>query len=97
MIKLALWVALEAKPGKEKDLEDFLEVGRILSEAEPKTISWYAVKLGPASYAVFDTFETEDGRDAHLSGRIANALMEQAPELLASPPEIRKAHVIAAK
>jgi quinol monooxygenase YgiN len=97
MPKLALFVRLEAKPGKEKDVADLLESARPIVSAEPGTITWYAIRLGPRSFGIFDTFEDEAGRQAHLSGQVAAALMARASELLARPPEIEKADVLAAK
>ncbi len=97
MIKLALFVTLEVIPGKQEELEQFLGVGRILAEQEQGTITWYAFKLGPTAYGIFDTFKKEEDRQGHLSGGIARTLMKIAPELLASPPDIQQADVIAAK
>ena len=93
----ALWVVLEAKPGKEVEVEKFLQAGQGLAEAEPKTISWFAIKIGPSTYGIFDTFADDSGRDAHLNGKVAQALMEKAGELLAKPPAIEKIDVIASK
>jgi hypothetical protein len=92
-----LWVPLEAKPGKEMDLARFLEGGRSLVEDEPDTTAWFAVRLGDAQFAIFDAFPDDTGRDAHLAGRVAEALMAQADELLAQPPDIQKVDVIASK
>lgn len=97
MISKALWVPLQAKPGKEADVEAFLDSGLELVQNEPGTKTWYAVKLGPASYAIFDTFDDESGRDAHLAGEVAKALMNQAPDLFAEQPQINKVDVLAAK
>ncbi|GAB3681787.1 putative quinol monooxygenase [Salinisphaera aquimarina] len=97
MISKALWVPLQAKPGKEADVEAFLESGLELVQNEPGTKTWYAVKLGPASYGIFDTFDNESGRDAHLAGEVAKALMNQAPDLFAEQPQINKVDVLAAK
>jgi quinol monooxygenase YgiN len=96
-VKEALWVALEAKPGKEKELEDFLSGALPLVEAEPATITWYAIRMGPGRFGIFDTFPDEAGREAHLQGKVAAALMAKAPELLAKPPKIEKISVLAAK
>jgi quinol monooxygenase YgiN len=93
----ALHVLLEAKPGKEEELADFLRQGQSLVEAEPGTIAWFGVRLGPSIFAIFDTFPDEDARDAHLSGEVACALMQRADELLARPPAILKADVVAEK
>lgn len=97
MIKLALLAKLEAKPGKENEVEEFLKAGGEMSIDEPKTITWYAFKLGPTTFGIFDTFEDEDGRQAHLTGDIAKALMEKAPDLFSSAPDIQKADVLAVK
>ena len=97
MVSKALWVPLEAKPGKEAEVEAFLNGGLELVQEEPDTRTWYAVKMGPSSYAIFDTFVDESGRDAHLSGKVAQALMEHAPNLFAQQPEINKIDVLAAK
>ncbi len=97
MVKLALYVRLEAKPGKEKDVENFLLGGLPLVDAEPGTIAWFALRLGPSTLAIFDAFNDEAGRDAHLSGKVAAALMAKAGELLATPPTIEKVDVLAAK
>jgi quinol monooxygenase YgiN len=97
MVKLALFVQLEAKPGKEAAVEDFLQGGLSVVQQEPATTTWYALRLGPRRYGIFDTFPDEAGREAHLSGRVAAALMAQAGELLAKPPLIEKVNVLAAK
>ena len=97
MARLALWVPLEAKPGKEADVEKFLQSGLGLVEQEPGTTSWFAIRMGPTSFGIFDTFDDETGRQAHLNGKVAAALMAKAGELLAKPPEIHKMDVLAAK
>ena len=97
MIKTALLVRLEAKPGKEKDVENFLNSGLPIVEEEPATITWYALRLGPSTFGIFDTFPDEAGRQAHLTGKVAAALMANAPDLLAQPPLIEKVDVLAAK
>ncbi|MBA2293552.1 MAG: antibiotic biosynthesis monooxygenase [Actinobacteria bacterium] len=97
MVTVGLWVLLEAKPGREADVEAFLESGRSLVEDEPDTTAWFAVKLGPSAFAVFDVFTDDSGRQAHLSGKVAEALMARADELFAKPPEIKHVDVIAAK
>jgi len=96
-IKLGLLVRLEAKPGKEKEVEGFLKSGLPIVQGEPATATWYALRLGPSTFGIFDTFADEAGRQAHLNGRVAAALMAKAPELLAKPPVIEKADVLAAK
>jgi len=97
MVKTALWVRLEAKPGKEKEVEAFLSGGLALVEQEPATTAWFAVQSSATTFGIFDTFPDEAGRDAHLSGKLAEALMAQAGELFASPPQIMKIDVLAAK
>jgi quinol monooxygenase YgiN len=95
--KEALWVALEAKAGKEQELEDFLAGALRLVQAEPATITWYALRMGPGKFGIFDTFPDEAGRQAHLQGKVAAALMAKAEELLAKPPRIEKVSLLAAK
>jgi quinol monooxygenase YgiN len=99
MSKFALYVPLEAKPGKEKEVADFLRSAVPLVNAEQGTISWFAIQMGPSSYAIFDTFDTEAGRDAHLSGKVAAALTEKAKsgDLFAKPPEIHRLEILADK
>jgi quinol monooxygenase YgiN len=97
MVKVALLVRLEAKPGKASAVEEFLRGGLALVEQEPATSTWYAIKLGPSTYGIFDTFPDDAGRQAHLAGRVAAALMAKAPELLAQAPAIEKAEILAAK
>lgn len=97
MGKLAIWAQLQAKPGKEKELEDFLKSAQPLAEREPGTVTWYAIKMGPGNYGIFDTFADENGRNAHLTGEIAKALFAKAGELLAKPPEIAKPDILASK
>jgi quinol monooxygenase YgiN len=97
MVKLALFVRLEAKPGKEKDVEAFLLSGLPLVEDEPATTAWFGLRLGPSTFGIFDAFPDEEGRQAHLSGKVAAALMANAGELFATPPSIDKIDVLAAK
>jgi len=97
MISTALFVRLEAKPGKEQEVADFLKSGLSLVQQEPATISWFGIRLGPSTFAIFDTFPDEAGRQAHLNGRVAAALMAKAGDLLSQPPTIEKADVLAAK
>jgi quinol monooxygenase YgiN len=97
MVKVALWVQLDAKPGKEKEVEDFLKSGLALAQNEPDTTAWFALRLGPSTFGIFDAFPDEAGRSAHLSGPIAAALMANASELLAKPPNIVNVDVLAAK
>jgi quinol monooxygenase YgiN len=97
MVKTALLVKLEAKPGKEKDVEQFLKGGLAIVREEPATIAWFAIRMGPSTFGIFDAFPDDAGRQAHLSGRVAAALMAKASELLAKPPSIEKVDVLAAK
>ena len=97
MSKLAIWAQLEAKPGKELEVEAFLKSAQPLAEREPGTITWYAIKMGPGKYGIFDTFADENARSAHMNGEIAKALMAKAGELLAKGPEIARPDVLAAK
>ncbi|WOD15060.1 putative quinol monooxygenase [Paraburkholderia kirstenboschensis] len=97
MVNVALFVRLEAKPGREADVESFLRDGLPIVQEEPSTIAWFGLRLGPSTFGIFDAFPDEAGRQAHLSGRVAAALMAQAPELFAQPPTIEKVDVLAAK
>lgn len=97
MVKVALFVRLDAKPGKEKEVESFLLSGLPIVQAEPATTAWFGLRLGPSTFGIFDAFPDEAGRQAHLSGRVAGALMAKAGELLAKPPSIEKVDVLAAK
>src|SRR5260370_25375888 len=92
MVKVALWVRLEAKPGKEADVEHFLRGGLPLVQAEPGTMAWFGVRLSPSTFGIFDAFPDDAGRNAHLSGRVAAALTEKASELFAQPPTIETDH-----
>ncbi len=97
MTKYALYVPLKAKPGKEHEVAAFLRSAVPLVNAEPGTVSWYAIQEGPSSFAIFDTFDDEDGREAHLSGKVAEALMAKADELLEKAPDIYKLEILADK
>jgi quinol monooxygenase YgiN len=97
MVKLAFYARLEAKPGKEKEVEQFLQSAVPLVEEEQGTITWYALRMGPSTFGIFDTFNDEAGRQAHLSGKVAAALMAKAPDLFAKAPEISKVDVLASK
>ncbi len=88
---------LQAKPGKGEDLGKFLEGGRDLAAAEPGTVTWYAFKISDTAYGIFDTFDDDAGRQAHLNGQIPAALGQVADELLASAPDIRTVDVVAVK
>ena len=97
MVTVGLLVTLEAKPGKEADVERFLEGGLPIVNEEPDTIAWFAIKMGPSTYGIFDVFPSDAGRQAHLQGRVAEALMAQAADLFAEPPDIGELDVLAAK
>ena len=97
MAAKAIWVMLKAKPGKEKDVEAFLSQGASMANDEPQTVTWYGVQMGPGVYGVFDTFDDEAGRDAHLGGEIAKALMAKAPELFSNELRIEKMDILAEK
>jgi len=97
MVKVALLVRLDAKPGKEAEVESFLRAGLPVVQGEPATTAWFAIRLGPSTFGIFDAFPDEAGRQAHLAGRVAAALMAKASELLSKPPVIEKVEVLAAK
>ncbi len=97
MKKLGLLDRLEAKAGKEKAIEAFITSALPLANEETGTITWYAFRIDASTFGIFDTFSDEEGREAHLGGKIAKALMENAPELLATAPSIEKLDVLAAK
>jgi quinol monooxygenase YgiN len=96
-MKLALFARLEAKPGKEKEVADFLQQGLALANQETTTLMWFALRLGPTTFAIFDAFADEAGRQRHLNGPIAQALMAKAAELFAVPPVIEPLEVLGAK
>lgn len=97
MVTKALFVRLEAKPGKEAEVEEFLRGGLSLVQAEPATNPWFAIRLGPSTFGIFDAFPDDAGRQAHLAGKVGQALTARASELFAQPPTIEKADVLAAK
>ncbi|HEY7236382.1 MAG TPA: antibiotic biosynthesis monooxygenase [Gemmatimonadaceae bacterium] len=97
MEKLGILAVLEAKPGKEQEVERFLKSALPMAEGERETVSWYALKLGPSKFGIFDTFADQRGRDAHLAGDIAKALFARAEELFAKPPAIDQPEILAAK
>ena len=97
MAKQAIWVMLKAKPGKEGEIEAFLNQGATMANEEVGTVTWYGVKMGPGVYGVFDTFNDEAGRDAHLNGEIAKALMAKAPELFTNDLRIEQMEILASK
>ena len=96
-VTVGVLALLEAKPGKGADLAAFLESGRAIAAAEQGTVNWYAFKLEGSTYAIFDTFESEDARNDHLGGEIPRALAQVGPELLAKEPDIRRADIVAIK
>jgi quinol monooxygenase YgiN len=97
MDQVAIWAVVESKPGKENEVEGFLKSAQPLAEREPGTTSWYAVRIGPSTFGIFDTFPDEKGRQAHLTGEIAKALFAKAPELFSKEPEIHKISILASK
>ena len=97
MTKYALYVALEAKPGNEKEVEKFLRSAVPMVNDEAGTISWFAIQEGPSRFAIFDTFDDEAGRDAHLNGPVAKALKDKAADLFAKAPDIHKLQIVADK
>jgi quinol monooxygenase YgiN len=96
-VKVGLFVRLEAKPGKESEVAAFLLSGLPIVLDEPATVAWFGIRLGPTTFGIFDAFPDEAGRQAHLTGRVAAALMAKASELLAQPPSIEKVDVLASK
>ena len=94
MSKLALYVPLKAKPGKESKVAEFLTSALPLVQAEPGTLTWYAIEEGPGAYAIFDTFDTEEDRQAHLDGNVAAALMDKAAETLRRAPADSQTHAL---
>src|SRR6267154_3770651 len=97
MSRVAIWAQLEAKPGKEKEVEEFLKSAQPLAEREAGTLSWYAIKMGPGKYGIFDTFADDNGRNAHLNGEIAKALFAKAKDLFSKPPDVTKPDILAVK
>jgi quinol monooxygenase YgiN len=97
MVSVALYVPLEAKPDKVDDVEQFLREARALADEEPGTTAWFALRTGPTSFAIFDVFPDEQARQAHVGGKIAQALMARADELLATAPSINQLDVVASK
>ena len=97
MPKLALYASLKAKPGKEAEVESFLKHGAEMAKTESATVTWYALKEDEGHYSIFDTFNDEAGREAHVTGEIAKALMARASELFVETPKIHKITLIANK
>jgi len=96
-VNKGLLARLEAKPGKEDDVEEFLKSALPLAQKEDLTIDWFAFKIDDSTFGIYDTFEGEEGQNAHLEGKIASALLAKADELLASEPTIEKIDVLASK
>jgi quinol monooxygenase YgiN len=97
MVTHALYAPLEAKPEKAEELQAFLREAQVLAEQETGTAAWFALRMGPTTFAIFDVFPDEQSRQAHLDGEIAKALMARADDLLAKPPQIHQLDVIASK
>ncbi len=97
MVSVALLVRLQAKPGKESEVEAFLRSGLAIVQQEPATTAWFAIRMGPSTFGIFDAFPDESGRNAHLTGQVAAALMAKASDLLSEAPVIEKVDVLAAK
>ncbi len=96
-VTTALLATMEAKPGKEAEVAAFLKSALPLVNAEPETVAWFGLQLGPSTFGIFDVFPTDEGRQAHLTGQVAAALMAQAPDLFSSAPEIKQIDVLASK
>ena len=96
-VNLGIFATLKAKPGKEAEVEQFLKSALPLANQEAATVVWFAVRLDASTFGIFDAFANETGREAHLSGRIAAALMAKWKDLLAEPPDIKKLDILAAK
>lgn len=97
MVKFGILAKVVAKPGKEQEAEDFLKSALPLAQAEQGTIQWFAFKIDQSTFGIFDTFEKDEGRQAHLTGDIAKALMAKAPDLFSEAPEIKQIDILAAK
>ena len=97
MERVAVLAILEAKPGKENEVREFLAAALPLVESETETVAWYALQLGPSTFGIFDTFADQGGRDAHLLGAVAKALLETADKLFTTAPAIRQADILAVK
>ena len=97
MVKVALFVSLEAKPGKVAEVEKFLKGALPIVQRESETTAWFAIRLGPTTFGIFDAFPSETGRQAHLTGEVAKALMAKAADLFSEPPSIEKIDVLAFK
>lgn len=96
-VNVGLLIRFEAISGREAEVESFLDAGLPMVQEEPKTTAWFGIRLGPSTFGIFDVFPDESGRDAHLAGPIASALIAKADELLAEPPTIEKVDILASK
>ena len=97
MTQHALYVQLEAKPGKEQEVASFLSGARSMVNDEPDTTAWFAIRMGPRTFGIFDAFANERGREAHLKGKLATELNAKASQLFTTAPEIRRVDVLADK
>jgi quinol monooxygenase YgiN len=97
MVSVGILARLVAKPGKEEEVAAFLKSAQPLALAEPATVVWFALRIGPREFGIFDAFPGDDGRKAHLGGPIAAALMAKASELLSEPPKLEQVDVLASK
>ena len=97
MNKFGILATLQARPGKETEVEAFLQSAGPMVEAETGTTAWFAFKIGPATFGIFDTFKNEEGRSAHINGEVAKALFARAEELFVTPPEINTVDILAEK
>jgi quinol monooxygenase YgiN len=97
MTQHALYVQLEAKPGKEQEVVNFLSNARSMVRDEPETTAWFAIRMGPRTFGIFDAFANEHGRDAHLQGKLAKQIASMTPQLFAKTPEMQRVEVLADK
>jgi len=97
MVKVGILVRMEANPGKEDEVVAFLEGALPLVQEEPDTVTWYAIRIGPSQFGIFDSFEDDAGRQAHLSGKVAEALMARASDLFVRPPDLQPVDVLTSK
>jgi hypothetical protein len=97
MVNVGLFIRLEAMPGKEGDVDNFLREGLFLVEDEPNTTAWFAIRIGPSTFGIFDVFLNDAGRQEHLSGKLATALGEKTNELFTTMPTVEKVNILAAK
>jgi quinol monooxygenase YgiN len=96
-VTVALLVKLEAKPAKAEEVDAFLRSALPIVQEEPATVAWFAIRMGPSTFGIVDAFPDDAGRQAHLTGKVAAALMAKAPELFTTAPAIEKVDVLAAK